>query len=44
MSERPMTSSPLETDDELLLRSQSGDEDAFLTLYRSEERRVGKEC
>jgi RNA polymerase sigma-70 factor (ECF subfamily) len=29
-----MTSAPLETDDGLLLRLQSGDEDAFLTLYR----------
>jgi RNA polymerase sigma-70 factor (ECF subfamily) len=29
-----MTSAPLETDDELLLRIRSGDEDAFLTLYR----------
>src|ERR1035438_4407862 len=29
-----MTSTPVETDDELLLRTQSGDEDAFLTLYR----------
>ena len=34
MSERPMTSAPLETDDELLVRVQSGDEEAFLTLYR----------
>src|SRR5450631_3214584 len=34
MSERQMTSAPVETDDELLLRMQSGDEDAFLTLYR----------
>jgi RNA polymerase sigma-70 factor, ECF subfamily len=29
-----MTSEPLETDDELLLRIQSGDEEAFLCLYR----------
>ena len=29
-----MTSAPDETDDELLLRSQSGDEEAFLALYR----------
>ena len=29
-----MTSAPVETDDELLLRIQSGDEEAFLTLYR----------
>ena len=29
-----MTSAPLETDDELLLRIRSGDEGAFLTLYR----------
>src|SRR5207302_4593145 len=28
------TSAPDESDDELLLRSQSGDEEAFLTLYR----------
>src|SRR5947207_275398 len=34
MSKRPMTSAPDETDDGLLLRSQSGDEEAFLTLYR----------
>jgi RNA polymerase sigma-70 factor (ECF subfamily) len=29
-----MTSALVETDDELLLRLQSGDEEAFLTLYR----------
>jgi RNA polymerase sigma-70 factor (ECF subfamily) len=29
-----MTSAPLETDDELLLRVKSGDEEAFLALYR----------
>ena len=29
-----MTSAPLETDDELLVRVRSGDEEAFLTLYR----------
>ncbi|MEO8369874.1 MAG: RNA polymerase sigma factor [Candidatus Solibacter sp.] len=29
-----MTSDPVETDDELLLRVQSGDEEAFVTLYR----------
>src|SRR3954468_1345340 len=29
-----MTSVPVETDDELLLRMQSGDEEAFSTLYR----------
>jgi RNA polymerase sigma-70 factor, ECF subfamily len=29
-----MTSSPGETDDELLIRVQSGDEEAFLALYR----------
>jgi RNA polymerase sigma-70 factor, ECF subfamily len=29
-----MTSTPLETDDELLIRIQSGDEQAFLDLYR----------
>jgi RNA polymerase sigma-70 factor (ECF subfamily) len=34
MIERHMTSAPLETDDELLIRIQSGDEEAFLTLYR----------
>ena len=34
MSERPMTVAPLETDDELLIRIQSGDEQAFLDLYR----------
>src|ERR1035441_7778694 len=34
MTERPMASARVETDDELLLRIRSGDEDAFLTLYR----------
>src|ERR1022692_3319271 len=34
MSERPMTSAPVVTDDKLLVRVQSGDEEAFLTLYR----------
>src|SRR6266850_8247387 len=34
MSERSMTSALLETDDELLIRIQSGDEQAFLSLYR----------
>jgi RNA polymerase sigma-70 factor (ECF subfamily) len=34
MSERPMTVAPLETDDELLIRIQSGDEQAFVDLYR----------
>ena len=34
MNERPMTSAPVETDDELLLRMQSGDEEAFVALYR----------
>jgi len=29
-----MTSAPVETDDELLIRVQSGDEEAFLALYR----------
>ena len=29
-----MTAVPVETDDELLIRVQSGDEEAFLTLYR----------
>src|ERR1700730_16442732 len=32
--ERAMTPTPPETDDELLIRIQSGDEPAFLTLYR----------
>jgi RNA polymerase sigma-70 factor (ECF subfamily) len=32
--ERQMTSYPQETDDELLLSIRSGDQDAFLTLYR----------
>jgi RNA polymerase sigma-70 factor (ECF subfamily) len=34
MNERHMTADPVETDDELLLRMQSGDEEAFLSLYR----------
>jgi len=34
MNERHMTSNPAETDEELLLRMQSGDEEAFLALYR----------
>src|SRR5215471_7417202 len=34
MNERHMTPDPVETDDELLLRIQSGDEEAFLSLYR----------
>ena len=34
MNERHMTPDPVETDDELLLRMQSGDEEAFLSLYR----------
>jgi RNA polymerase sigma-70 factor (ECF subfamily) len=34
MTERPMASARVETDDELLLRMRSGDEDGFLTLYR----------
>ena len=34
MNVRHMTSNPAETDDELLLRMQSGDEEAFLALYR----------
>jgi len=34
MNVRHMTSNPVETDDELLLRMQSGDEEAFLALYR----------
>jgi RNA polymerase sigma-70 factor, ECF subfamily len=34
MNERNMASAPVETDDELLLRMQSGDEEAFLSLYR----------
>src|SRR4249919_2690686 len=34
MDERHMASTPVETDDELLLRMQSGDEEAFVALYR----------
>src|SRR5271169_2745858 len=34
MYERSMTPSPPETDDELLVRIKSGDEEAFVTLYR----------
>src|SRR5438093_1961270 len=35
MDERPMTPTPPpDTDDELLIRIHSGDEQAFLTLYR----------
>jgi RNA polymerase sigma-70 factor, ECF subfamily len=34
MSERPMTPSPPEMDDDLLIRIQSGDEEAFVALYR----------
>jgi RNA polymerase sigma-70 factor (ECF subfamily) len=34
MNERHMTLNPAETDEELLLRTQSGDEEAFLALYR----------
>jgi RNA polymerase sigma-70 factor (ECF subfamily) len=34
MIERPMTVAATETDDELLIRIQSGDEQAFLDLYR----------
>jgi RNA polymerase sigma-70 factor (ECF subfamily) len=34
MIERFMTPGPVETDDELLLRVQSGDEEAFVALYR----------
>ena len=34
MHERPMTLTPPETDDELLIRIHSGDEHAFLMLYR----------
>ena len=34
MHERPMTPKPPETDDELLIRIHSGDEHAFLMLYR----------
>ena len=30
-----MTSAPVETDDELLLRMQSGDEEAFVALVKS---------
>jgi RNA polymerase sigma-70 factor (ECF subfamily) len=34
MSEEPMAEIPAETDDELLLRMRSGDEQAFTALYR----------
>jgi len=34
MTESPMTDAPAETDDELLLRMRSGDEQAFVVLYR----------
>ena len=34
MNERAMTPSPPETDDELLIRIRSGDEEAFAALYR----------
>ena len=34
MNERSMTETPAETDDELLLRMRSGDEQAFSALYR----------
>jgi RNA polymerase sigma-70 factor (ECF subfamily) len=34
MNERHMSADPVETDDELLLRMQSGDEAAFVALYR----------
>ena len=34
MIERPMKAAPQDTDDDLLIRIQSGDEQAFLDLYR----------
>jgi RNA polymerase sigma-70 factor (ECF subfamily) len=34
MDEKPMTQTPPDTDDELLLRMRSGDEQAFVALYR----------
>jgi RNA polymerase sigma-70 factor (ECF subfamily) len=34
MDENPMTQTPPDTDDELLLRMRSGDEQAFVALYR----------
>src|ERR1700687_3915348 len=34
MNERAMTPSPTETDDQLLIRIRSGDEEAFAALYR----------
>jgi RNA polymerase sigma-70 factor (ECF subfamily) len=34
MNERVMTSSPPQTDDELLIRIRNGDEEAFVALYR----------
>lgn len=34
MNERVMAGAPIETDDELLIRIQSGDEQAFVDLYR----------
>jgi RNA polymerase sigma-70 factor (ECF subfamily) len=34
MNENPMTQTPPDTDDELLLRMRSGDQQAFVVLYR----------
>ncbi len=34
MIKKPMTPNPPETDDELLMRMRSGDEEAFVALYR----------
>jgi RNA polymerase sigma-70 factor (ECF subfamily) len=34
MNENPMTQTPPDTDDELLLRMRSGDQQAFVALYR----------
>jgi len=34
MNENPMTQAPPDTDDELLLRMRSGDQQAFVALYR----------
>ena len=39
-----MTSQPVETDDELLLRIRSGDESAFLSLYRRRQAALVPVC
>ncbi len=39
MNERPMTVAATETDDELLIRIQSGDEQAFRTSIAVDRRR-----